>query len=184
MKKIILDPAQSTRLINHGPVVLVTSGIERPNIFSAAWNMPVAREGDSALVALAINPDHYSYSLIKEYGQFAFNVPGKELLPAVIICGSTSGRKVDKFEKTGLTHVKAHKIDVPLIDECLGHLECTLEHEVRLGDHVLLIGRVVAASVNEEIFDGCWIFEKIENRTIHHLGAEYFCYPEKRITAG
>lgn len=182
MKKKLIPPSQSTRLINHGPVVLVTSGIERPNIFTVAWNMPVAREKESALIALAVDPGHYSYSLIKEHGEFAFNIPGMELLEKVVTCGSLSGKKEDKFRKTGLTPVKAEKIKVPLIDECIGHIECVLEKEMVIGDHVILIGRVVSASVIEDLFDGCWKIESIGKRTIHHLGGEFFSYPEKRIS--
>jgi len=38
MKKTALSPVNSTRLINHGPVVMVTSGADKPNIFTVAWN--------------------------------------------------------------------------------------------------------------------------------------------------
>ena len=178
MKKTALTPVNSTRLINHGPVVMVTSGADKPNIFTAAWNMPVAREENSAIIAIAVNPDHYSYHLIKEHGQFVLNIPGMELLDMVILCGSTSGREIDKFKETGLTPVKAQAVDVPLIGECIGHIECIFEDEPRPG---LILGRVVAASVAEELFDEVWKIEEIKNRTIHHLGGKYFCYPAERV---
>ena len=39
---------------------------------------------------------------------------------------------------------------LPLLDGCLAAVECTLEHRFYGGDHVILVGRVVALSVAEE----------------------------------
>ncbi len=180
MKKEV-SSLKANRLINHGPVVLVTCGSEKPNIITVAWCMPVGREGDFSLLAISLGNTRYSTGLILKEKEFVVNVPGFSLLSRVRFCGTVSGREVDKFKEASLTPEKAQKVKVPLIKECLAHLECeVVEHRV-YGDHTVFIGKIVSASVEEEAFDGFWLIKEVEKRTIHHLGADFYCYPEKRV---
>lgn len=67
------------------------------------------------------------------------------MLKATEICGSKSGRKVDKFEASGLTRERAQKISSPLIAECPVNIECVKLKDVDAGDHTWFIGEIVAA---------------------------------------
>ncbi len=173
MKKVEIAPAQALRLINAGGVVLVTSRYkDRENVMSASWNTPLSFS--PPLVGIAIHPARFTHDLIKKSEQFALNIPTVSLLKAVEICGTYSGRDVDKFAKANLTPVDALEIDVPLIEECIGHIECVLTDAFTTGDHTFFVGQVVAASVAEEAFDKVWKLEIEDLKPLHHLGGDYY----------
>ncbi|MFH0924807.1 MAG: flavin reductase family protein [bacterium] len=172
--KTPIDLSLATRLINNGPVIMVTSGQKdkKANIITLAWNMPVSK--NPPLVAIALASTHYSTQLIKEYKEFVINIPNEKLLPEVIFCGTKSGRDVDKFAETGLTKERSQRIETPLIGECIGHLECKVVQENFIGDHSIFYGEVLAASTMKGLFNEMWDIGKEESRMIHHLGGKMF----------
>jgi len=180
--KVKVPLSRALRLINPGPVVLITSHYkDKTNVMSAAWVTPLSF--NPPLVGIAIHPARFSHDLIKRSEQFVINIPGPSLMKAVEICGSFSGKDVDKFEKAGITATDATEVEAPLIEECLGHLECVVVDAYSVGDHTLFVGQVVAASVEEEAFDETWLLEEEEGKPLHHLGGRYYSFLEKRIEA-
>jgi flavin reductase (DIM6/NTAB) family NADH-FMN oxidoreductase RutF len=125
------------------PVVLGSVGGSKDNVITLA--MCHVFSFKPALLGVGIAPKRFSHALFKESKDFAINIPDKKMLRAVEICGSKSGRKVDKFEAAGLTREKAEKIGSPLVAECPVNIECVKVKEIEAGDHTWFIGEVVAA---------------------------------------
>lgn len=166
----------ANRLINHGPTVLITSKArEKINIMTVAWQMPVSFK--PMLVAIAIGHERFSHKLILESQEFAINIPHLEMLKDVLCCGTQSGKDIDKFNVCNLTPVKAQKIKAPLIEECIGNIECKLYSTHEAGDHTIFVGEVVATSVKEGIFDNYLRVDLEQAKTIHHIGGNVFCSP-------
>ena len=164
---------QAYRLINHGPVVLVTSAYkDKTDIITVAWQTPVSKS--PMLMAISLGVNSLSLDLIEKSEEFAVNIPPVHLLDKVKFCGTHSGTGTDKFSATGLTPVKAQRVRPPLIEECIGHLECQLYNVIKAGDHKLLIGAVVTARVDEDKYDVFLRVDKEGARTIHHLGGDHF----------
>jgi flavin reductase (DIM6/NTAB) family NADH-FMN oxidoreductase RutF len=125
------------------PVVLGSVGGSKDNVVTLA--MCHVFSFRPALLGVGIAPKRFSHALFKESKDFAINIPDKKMLRAVEICGSKSGRKVDKFEAAGLTREKAEKIGAPLVAECPVNIECVKVKEMEAGDRTWFIGEVVAA---------------------------------------
>lgn len=175
-KDVPLDSAN--RLINNGPVVLVSSRWnEKNNVFTVAWNMPVSHE--PPLVAISCGTANYSYDMIKNSGEFVLNIPSKDIVKETFYCGTKSGEDTDKFKESGLTLEDSRKVDTPIIKECIGHLECELVDQPRAGDHQLFVGEVQAAYAEKEKFDKTWLVN--EAHAIHHLGSNNFCESQNHI---
>jgi flavin reductase (DIM6/NTAB) family NADH-FMN oxidoreductase RutF len=51
---------------------------------------------DPCIVLLVLNRIRYTYELIRQNNELTINVPGEELLKQTHLCGTVSGRKVDK----------------------------------------------------------------------------------------
>lgn len=167
------------RLINTGCVLLVTSADEdRKNVMTLAWHTPVSSK--PLLIGIAVAASHFTTELINKSREFVLNIPGADLLDQVGKCGEVSGRKVDKFNEANITSVPAKKVKAPLIDECLGHVECKVVEKYELGDHIFFIGEVVASSVDEELFiDSSW---NEKAKLIHHLGGnKYYISGQQKI---
>ena len=175
---------QAHRLINHGPVVLVSSqsGDSGPNVLAVAWVTPVCQ--DPSMAAISIAKGHHSHRLILDSGEYVVNVPAADLVGKVMDCGRLKGRDGDKFKRIGLTPVSAETMSAPLIDECSGHLECRVESSIVAGDHTVFIGRVMAASAEEALFEASWNVGENAFRGLHHLGGKAFAISDQRVTVG
>lgn len=169
-KEIPLDSAN--RLINNGPVVLVScQQADQPNVFTVAWNMPVSHE--PPLVAISCGASNYSHEVIMETEEFVLNVPDARIVEPTFRCGTISGAETDKFEATGLTPAPAKEVESPIVEECVGHLECKLIEKPDAGDHSIFVGEVLAAYAEADKFDEVWQVE--QTGILHHLGGNNFC---------
>ncbi len=169
---------RANRLINHGPTILITSRLkDKMNVMTAAWQMPVSFS--PMLVAVAIGRARFSHSLIEESGEFVIAVPHIGIIDRVWCCGTHSGKDHDKFSVCNLTAIQARKVNAPLIEECIGNIECRVHSHHPAGDHTIFVGEVVAASVQEGLFDEHLQVDLESARTIHHLGGKVFCCPDR-----
>lgn len=172
VRKVEVDLLRAYRLLHPRNVVLV-SCIDKTgeaNIVTLAWSMPTSF--DPPLVAISVSPRRYSHRLIEETKEFVVNVPTIETAREALFCGRVSGRKHDKFKEVPLTALPAKKVQAPLIEECVAHLECKLVQKITAGDHTIFIGRVLAATVNEGVFDSKFNISKV--KPIYHLGGDDF----------
>ncbi|MFC1767204.1 flavin reductase family protein [Candidatus Margulisiibacteriota bacterium] len=178
MSKIEVPVSQGRRFINFGPVVLVTASHEqKSNIVTLAWVTPVSVS--PPLVGICVSSSKFSHKLIQEGRQFAINIPTKDIIEAVKVCGSVSGKDADKFEKAKLTREKARRISAPLIKECAAHIECKLFKSVELGDHYLFVGEVVACSCEDGFLKPDGIVDTIKFDVVTHLGGKSFAILKK-----
>lgn len=97
----------ASRLLNHGPTVLITSFDEqsqRRNIMAAAWSMPV--EFEPPRVAIVVDKSTWTRELIERNGKFGIVIPGVAATNWTWAVGSVSGREEDKFYCYGIPVVK------------------------------------------------------------------------------
>ncbi|MGE5295650.1 MAG: flavin reductase family protein [Solirubrobacterales bacterium] len=172
---------QSKWVVEPGCVVLVTGGrLAKANAMTISWQTPV-NTADPCLVLLVMGRTRYTYELIKQNNQLVINVPGEELLEQTHLLGTVSGRKVDKFQKTGLTLEPAKLVAPPWIAQCAGHLECQIVETFSVQTHDLLVCEVVHAAAEEEFFDGAWIPEKFH--TLHYMQKTQYGVLTRRLDA-
>jgi len=168
------------RLLNHGPVTLVTSAHGgRRNVMAASWAMPL--DFQPAKVAVVIDARTLTRELVEASGEFALNIPARAQAGATLAVGSRSGREADKFAAAGLSTFPAREIAAPLLAGCLGWLECRVIPEPHNATrHDLFIAEVVAAWADASAFSaGRWHFPDNEHRSIHYLaGGAFFATGE------
>ncbi|HMO45862.1 MAG TPA: flavin reductase family protein [Rubrivivax sp.] len=168
----------ASRLINHGPTVLVTSAhAGRRNIMAAAWSMPV--EFAPPRVAVVIDKKTFTRELAAASGTFALCLPGPALAGLTYAVGSESGREFDKFARHGIAAGTGPVLGMPVLEAgCAAWLECRLIPEAHAEDaYDTCFAEVVAAAADERIFSGGrWSFrdDNTELQTIHHLGGGRF----------
>ncbi len=171
-RKSARELRMAARVLEPGPVVLVTAQYRaQPNVMTAAWVTPISL--DPPRVALAIHPSRLTHELIGKSEYFALNIVTVEYLSAVHLCGSVSGRDLDKFARAALHPIDALEIDVPVIEEAAAHIECGLVGRLSLGDHDLFVGDVLAVAADAELFEERWLHLD-EAPLIHHVGGEWY----------
>ena len=169
MKKEIKDEIY---LLMHPKPTLLISSISRsgkPNVMACAWATPVSEKPPLLLVCLA--KGGYTSELIEQTGEFVINIPTEKLMKAIHVCGTKSGRTVEKAKIAKLTYKSAKKVKVPIIKECIGHLECRLNRRIDGGECNIFIGEIVAAYVDRKLFKEVW-YER--SRIPLHLGGKHF----------
>lgn len=175
---IDVDLSHASRLVNHGPTVLVTSADgDGRNVMAAAWSMPV--EFTPPRIAIVIDKKTYTRELVAASGAFGICIPGAALVDLTYAVGSCSGRTVDKFERYGIVTRPGPVLGLPLIEAgCAAWLECRLISEPHSEDaYDTCFGEVVAAAADARIFSGgLWNFNDTNTQlqTIHHLGGGNF----------
>jgi flavin reductase (DIM6/NTAB) family NADH-FMN oxidoreductase RutF len=122
----------------------------KTNIITISWQTTLSK--DPPLYGIALHPKRHSYTLIQETKEFVVNFLSSDYVKDVHFCGTHSGKNIDKIKHTNLSYIAAEKVSPPLIKEAYAHIECTLADSYAVGDHILLIGRVVSASADPMAF--------------------------------
>lgn len=155
-------------LMEPGPVVLVTTNNGgKNNIMTISWTMVL---DFAQLFAITTGPWNHSYAALRESGECVIAIPTVDLIDQVVGVGTCSGADTDKFEKFGLTPVKASRVGSPLIRECLANIECKVIDIVNRHNIVVLEG--LAA-----YFDS----SRKEKRTIHAIGDGTFVVDGRKL---
>ncbi len=171
-----LEQKDARRLLGGAPVCIVTTAWRTvPNAMPVAWSMPVSV--DPPLIAIVVHPSRHTHDMIKFGEEFALNVPSRVITNHTQWLGLVSGINADKLEASRLPFFRAKEIDAPLLEGCVGWIECTMHDHYTMGDHTLFVGRVVAAQADTTAFDfesGLWLLQDDEYKPLMYLGGKSY----------
>lgn len=161
------------RLIAPGPLAIVTVAYrDQFTMTPVQWAMPASLS--PGIVAISLHAEHYATELVRRSDEFALNFATRDLLNQVMTMATVSGRDADKWQLTGLRMQDPLSVSVPLIEECIAHIECVVVQSAAPGDHAIFFGEIVAAQAEESAFDDNWLLEDMETKPLHHLGKSLF----------
>src|SRR5262245_16040598 len=108
-------------------------------------------------------------------GEFVVNLPAfdRASLEKVRVVGLPFARGVNELEKAVLTAIPATRLRPPRIRECPRHFECEVEWTRQWLNRLMVVGRVVAASVDADKVDaeGYVLWDRM--KSAHYCGAPY-----------
>jgi len=121
-----IDPAKLAlrpfEILDLGWALLV-SGREEPNPmtvswggFGTLWKRPVA--------TVYVRPTRHTFSLLEASREFTLNFLPESFRDALDVCGTRSGRDLDKWKATGLATEPSTRVAVPRVAEATLALEC------------------------------------------------------------
>lgn len=120
----------------------------KANPITLGWTMFAS--GNPPMMAIAVATGHYSIQALEHSQCFTIAYPSAEMAQAALFFGSHSGRDTDKLAETGCRTEPARQIDSVLLSDAVANFECVEEARMQAGDHIIYLGRVVAAHVNTE----------------------------------
>lgn len=152
------------RLLEPGPVVLLSTAHHgRRNVMTQSWHTMM--EFEPPLIGCVVSAANYSFEALTKTRECVIGIPTVELAHAVVGCGNTSGRTLDKFAAFGLTAQPASRVAAPRIAECRADLECRVIDARLKSSYNFFVLQVLAA----------WYRPPREPlRTLHHLGRGEF----------
>ncbi len=138
-------------LIYPSPVWCVGSYNEdgKPNVMTASWGGICCSKPPA--VTISLRKATYTYKNIMETKAYTISVPSKDHAREADFFGLTSGKKIDKFRKTGLTPIKAEKVHAPYIGEFPMVIECKVIHTLEIGLHTQFIGEILDVKIDQSI---------------------------------
>lgn len=105
-------------------VLLTTKADGRPNSMTIGWGT-LGIEWGKPICTVFVRESRYTKELLEKNGEFTINVPMGEIDKKILsVCGTKSGRDMDKFAELGLTEEAPETISVPAIKELPLTLEC------------------------------------------------------------
>lgn len=174
--KISLGPKT---LVYPTPVLVVGTYDKegKPNMMTVAWGGICCSSPPCAAVSL--RKATYTYQNIIEKKGFSINIPSETHVVESDYIGMVSGKKEDKFLKTGLTAARCEHVDAPYIEEFPVVLECRLLHTFEIGLHTQFIGEIIDTKADGSVLgeDRIPSIERVlpilfapESRTYHGIG--------------
>ncbi len=108
--------------------ILLTSEAEDcVNAMTIGWGT-LGIEWGVPIFAAYVRTSRFTYELIERTGEFTIcapvGEPSEKIATAIALCGSKSGRDVDKLAKSGLHIIEAEIVRPPAIKELPLTLEC------------------------------------------------------------
>ncbi|TYP57464.1 flavin reductase family protein [Thermosediminibacter litoriperuensis] len=152
--------------LKKGAFLTVKSG-DTINTMTIAWGT-IGYIWHRPVFTAMVRPSRYTFDLIEKATSFTVSFPlNDRMRDALNLCGTKSGRHVDKFKECGLSLLPGKMVDTPIIDGCDIHLECGILYKSPLhpeqipveiktlyygtGDyHVLYSGEILAVRMKDE----------------------------------
>lgn len=133
--------ALAYRRMKRGGILVSAVGTEgKPNVMTIGWGLFGWSYEDYPIAIIALRPATHTFKLLEQVPEFVLAIPADGMENICHICGTKSGRDVDKFALCKLTAIPSLFIRPPSIKECVLNMECRIYHAQR-PPHMILTPR-------------------------------------------
>lgn len=129
--------------------LITTTGTRGPNVMAAEWTMQISY--DPMLVAVFVHRSP-TYRNLLEKRAFGVNIASDDQAELVNLAGGYSAKELDKLSIPGAFSTCPGTTGIPMVKGCALNAECRVTRIHRVGDHIMVVGRVVGARYDEEKF--------------------------------
>ncbi len=150
--------------LRSGGIFLTAKG-EKPNMMTIGWGF-IGHMWGKPIFLVPVRKTRFTYGLIEKSNEFTVSIPFDGLKKELALCGSKSGRDIDKFRECALEAVEGTVINTPVIGQCDLHYECKVVFKQEMNPehldieydgkwygkkdyHMLYFGEIVACYLKE-----------------------------------
>ena len=156
-------------LSGNGAFLVVPSRKPQANLMTIGWG-EIGVVWSRPVFTVLVRRSRYTYDCLLEADSFTINVPRNgQLSEALEVCGTKSGRDLDKASSCSLDLTEGQKVACPVIEQCALHYECSIIARKQLenedicspeitrsyyagGDyHMIVIGEILSAYAEEDL---------------------------------
>lgn len=132
-------------LHNQGAFLTVKYG-DKVNTMTISWGN-IGFEWNKPILTVMVRKSRYTHELIEKSNEFTLSIPlNNDLKKALAICGTKSGRDIDKFSEANISLKAGRTSFTPVIAECELHYECKIVYKQDMGTQF----------INEDIVKSCY----------------------------
>lgn len=108
---------------------LTVKGGDKVNTMTISWGSIGFMWQKPVFMAL-VRKSRYTYELIEQSDSFTVSVPfGTDLKNALMVCGTKSGRDIDKQSAANIAFIPSQQVDSPVVDGCNQYYECKIVYK-------------------------------------------------------
>jgi len=156
-------------LASDGAFLVAVDKNGKANPMTIGWGA-VGRVWSRPVLTVLVRQSRYTHGCVESSDSFTVSVPRRgELKDELLLCGTKSGRDLDKAAACGLSLVPGKVVDTPIIEQCALHYECRVvvrkqlraddfsapdvleEHYPANDHHLVVMGEIVAAYAESDL---------------------------------
>jgi len=156
-------------------LAMITSVDAAGRVNAASYGTCTRVKHEPVFIAFTANTDSDTARNLAVVPEFVVNLPRFErtILEKVRVVGLPFAPGVSELDKAGLTALPATTLKPPRIAECPRHFECKVAWTKEWDGRVMVVGEVVAASVDADCVDENRYLLWDRARPAHFCGAPY-----------
>ena len=171
----ILDKIENIAYLTQPSGVVLVSTVDKQGTRNLApYGMYMPCSVEPPRLALGILPSSDTFRNIVDTEQFVVGVPSELIVPQIYQAGSPYKEDVDEFLETGLTSYSSTLVTPPCIHECIVNMECQLFLHQEVGDHFVVVGSVVAADIDSEVYSSDPVVLRSALPRVYHVTGPNF----------
>lgn len=159
-------------------VIVTASARGRDGAMTAAWHSSISFK--PPIYGVAVTSKRFTYQLITESREFGINFIPLEKASLAAAIGGTSGHQIDKFERFNIPKEKPLKTAAPILRDAYAAYECRLVDNKSYGDHIWVVGEIVAVHFLEEAFTPAEILDLDKTKPLFYLGSDFYASVDKK----
>lgn len=149
----------------------------RDDAMTAAWHSSISLM--PPLYGVAVTSKRFTYQLIMESREFGINFIPLEKASLAAAVGGTSGQRMDKFERFAIKKERPLKTTAPILTDAYAAYECKLVDSKPYGDHIWIVGEIVAVHFLEEAFTPGQVLNPDKLKPLLYLGSDFYASIDK-----
>jgi flavin reductase (DIM6/NTAB) family NADH-FMN oxidoreductase RutF len=127
-------------------LVVKDCATDKVNITTLCFAMHASYKPTS--VAFALEKRHLSYEFLAVQTRCVLAVPGRDLAKQALLCGTKSGRSMEKDRLSNLRLCHGSSPEFIWIERAMANIEIEIRSRVDSGDHDVFVGKVQSFFVN------------------------------------
>jgi flavin reductase (DIM6/NTAB) family NADH-FMN oxidoreductase RutF len=173
MSKVVTEDVG--KFSQHYPkmAVIVTANAHgRDDAMTATWHSSISLR--PPLYGVAITSKRFTYELITESQEFGISFIRLERASLAAAIGGTSGKKMDKFRSFDIKRDRPLKTTAPILKDAYAAYECKLVDDKPYGDHLWIVGEIVAIHFLEEAFGAGEVLDLDKIKPLLYVGSDHY----------
>jgi flavin reductase (DIM6/NTAB) family NADH-FMN oxidoreductase RutF len=158
-------------------VIVTASARSRDDAMTAAWHSSISLR--PPIYGVAVTSKRFTYQLITESREFGINFIPLEKASLAAAVGGTSGQQMDKFERFDIKKEKPLKTTAPILKDAYAAYECKLVDSKPYGDHIWIVGEIVAVHISKEAFTPTEALDLNKIKPLLYLGSDFYASIDK-----
>ncbi len=111
---------------------LTVKGEQGVNTMTISWGY-VGFSWNKPFFVAMVRPQRYTYEFIESGDSYTISIPfSDEMKSALAICGTKSGRDIDKEKEANIEFVPSKSVSSPIVDNCDMYYECKITYVDRI----------------------------------------------------